>query len=180
MSDRVDMMLDLETLGTRPGCVVLQVGAIAFRRKGGDVLASFERTIDVGSSLMAGLDVDPETVAWWRMQGPEAQAAVFGVGDSLRLVAGAFRQFWGVAGCDAQSCLWARGADFDPPIWAAAMKAADGMDPPWRYTRVRDMRTALDVARFDRDALAFSGTKHTALADAGHDLDCLIAAGVLA
>lgn len=179
-ADRVDVMLDLETLGTKPGCVVLQVGAIAFRRQGGAVLATFDRTIDVGSSLLAGLTIDPGTVDWWQMQPAEVRAAVFAPGDVLRLVVAAFRQFWVSAGCDGASCLWTRGTDFDPPIWAAALKAADGQDPPWRYSKVRDMRTALDVARFDRDQLPAVVMKHNALADAGHDLDCLIAAGVLA
>lgn len=177
--DRIDVMLDLETLGTKPGCVVLQVGAIAFRRQGGAIVATFERTIDVGSSLLDGLTIDPETVTWWGQQAAEVRASVFGVGDRLRLVTRAFRQFWNAAGCDRESCLWVRGADFDPPIWAAALKAGDGFDPPWRYNKVRDMRTALDVARFDHAALPTVAMKHTALADAGHDLDCLIAAGVL-
>lgn len=180
MSERVDVVLDLETLGIKPGSVVLQVGAIAFRRQGGEVLASFDRNIDIGSSLMAGLEVSPEAVRWWRGQSDEARASVFAIGDALRLVAASFRQFWVSAGCDAASCLWARGADFDPPIWAAALKAADGLDPPWRYSRVRDIRTALDVARFDRGALPFGVERHVAIHDAGHDLDCLIAAGVLA
>lgn len=173
-ASRVDVILDLETLGTKPGCVVLQVGAIAFRRQGFEMLSAFDRTVDIGSCLLGGLTVDPETLAWWRMQPVEAQASVFGVGDRLRHVATAFRGFWKGLGFTADSCVWARGADFDPAIWAAALRAADGQDPPWRYSQVRDVRTALDVLGVDAKAITRGeGVKHTALADAAHDLMCL-------
>lgn len=182
---RVDLILDLETLGKKPGCVVLQIGAIAFRPGLGlEVIAEFTTNIDIGSSLAAGLTIDPETLVWWQRQSPEAQASVFAKGDTLESAVKRFMLFWQSTGCDEDSRVWVRGADFDPPIWAAAIIAGtrDATDSavvaPWRYDRVRDIRTALEVMGINRNDIPRDGEAHTALADAAHDLACLNAGSI--
>lgn len=72
------MMIDLETLDTRPTGVVFQVGVICFA----DVLYGepVEQLIleeklfhvDILSQIMKGRTIDPETVKWWMTQNVEA------------------------------------------------------------------------------------------------------------
>lgn len=63
-----NIMLDLETLGTCPGSVILQIGAV--RSNNG-----LERTITIDSCLRAGLTVDGDTIGWWLRQSEAARRA---------------------------------------------------------------------------------------------------------
>lgn len=74
------LMIDLETLDTRPSAVVFQVGLVAFRdvlhgEVNGEVILE-ERLlhIDILPQIMDGRTVDPETVRWWRTQNPDSWA----------------------------------------------------------------------------------------------------------
>ena len=68
-------MLDIETLGTRPGAVVLSLAAVQFditqaedRRPFGGTLITgeeFFEVITLESSVQAGLKIDPRTLRWW-------------------------------------------------------------------------------------------------------------------
>ena len=71
-----DVMVDLETLGKRAGCVIVSVGAVKFDPKTGfvDVDNSFYKAITVESAMRYGLTVDPETLRWWMKHSKEAQA----------------------------------------------------------------------------------------------------------
>lgn len=72
------MMIDLETLDTRPTGVVFQVGVICFA----DVLYGEPAEqiileeklfhVDILHQIMNGRTVDPETVKWWMTQDPVA------------------------------------------------------------------------------------------------------------
>lgn len=179
MDYRVDVMLDLETLGTKPGCVVLQIGAIFFRRKSGKVMSEFQQNIDIGSQLGLGMTIDPKTLEWWREQSPAAQASVFSEGIPLRYAVQLFLDRWAVSGCDYdETRVWARGADFDPPIWNEAMRRSGEGAGYWRYNNVRDTRTAFDVLGFNPRGVERVDEQHTALADAAHDFKCFGEAGL--
>jgi len=78
-TDRV--MIDIETLGTEPGCAILSIGAVHFTAAGrGETLY---RNIDRASCEDAGLEIDEETVKWWSEQDEAAQAVLSG-GGGLR------------------------------------------------------------------------------------------------
>lgn len=163
-------MLDIETLGTKPGCVVLSVGAVLFDYVS-DSCAHFHRRISIGSCIAAGLTVDPETVAWWQRQSKAAQVELTGT-DTLEDAALAFWKFVGSADLNE---IWAQGADFDFPIWKAAM-AAVGILPPWKFQQQRDTRTAYAICRFDQKSVDRDGAHHSAADDAWHQVRCLKAA----
>src|ERR1700721_3055421 len=67
------VMADIETLGTRPGSVILSIGAVAFDHRQG-LGPEFHVKINQQSSERAGLTVDKGTLAWWMRQSPEARA----------------------------------------------------------------------------------------------------------
>jgi Mesyanzhinovviridae exonuclease len=79
------VMLDLETLGTEAGCVVVAIGAVAFDPMGAYVhppdmtnLQSdeFYAVIDIQSCLDAGLRINGNTLYWWLQQSPDARRHV--------------------------------------------------------------------------------------------------------
>lgn len=177
----IDIMLDLETLGTRPGSVVLSIGAVAFTPEG-VFDKGFHTIIRKDDCVANGLTVDPDTEAWWLDQSDEAQ-------DTLRRAS--VEASWARAAAPnlvealadfsnwllhykhvTRVRLWACGADFDPPLLAAAYAspgpvAALGGQPPWEYRDVRCYRTL--KALYPRmSAGPRQGTHHNALDDARH------------
>ena len=129
------LMLDLETLGTTPGCVVLSIGAVEFDLDG--IKGEFHAHVDVDSSTMLGLKVDARTVMWWLDQPKEAQNALlqadtFPIHDVLDALSDTFD--W------KDLKVWANGASFDFPILEAVYKAAH-RTVPWKYYNQMDFRT---------------------------------------
>ena len=62
-------MIDIETLGTKPGCIIQSIGAVLFDPFGKPVeMYPFYRNISKQSCLDIGLTEDPNTVKWWSEQ----------------------------------------------------------------------------------------------------------------
>lgn len=165
------VMLDLETFGTKPGCVIRSIGAQAFAFNG-EVFGSFYENIEERSCLDAGLFIDPATADWWRQQDPRAQDAF--LADPIPL-ADAVKKFHAWFSALRGRYLWCQGLDFDLPIWRAAADAVHA-GLPWRYYNVRDTRTIYHLCDFDSRSLPFRGVPHNALDDARHSIECLSAA----
>lgn len=160
-----DIMLDLETLGTTPGCVIRSIGAVAFDPNGGPLGETLYLIIDRASCEAAGLTVDPDTEAWWAEQSPEARAEFDGQGVALAEALDAFELFYTTLApiADKADRLWSNGPSFDEAILAAAYRAL-GRKPPWRYNAARDCRTIYDLAGLKLQHTG--GTFHKAIDDA--------------
>ena len=65
------IMIDIETLGTKAGCVVLSIGACEFSDKG--VGKEFYGCISPESCTNWGLTIEPRTVLWWMNQSQDAR-----------------------------------------------------------------------------------------------------------
>lgn len=64
-------MLDIETLGRGPGCVVTSVAITPFHLKGAEVFPpdkAFRCKLSISDQLVAGFKIDPETHKWWMQQ----------------------------------------------------------------------------------------------------------------
>src|SRR6478609_2831880 len=79
---KTQIMLDLETLGQKPGSVILSIGACVFDRVG--VHERFYTRVDPQSCIDAGLQADLSTFLWWMKQGDEARHEVLKPGRPLR------------------------------------------------------------------------------------------------
>ena len=170
----MDIMLDLETLGKKPGSVVLSIGAIVFDINRLDIMApaiTFYRNIDLFSSLMVGLKIDPETVDWWRCKDLAAQAA-FLKGAVYPAQAVADFHSWHVGlnpttSEELQPRIWAKSPTFDCALWEAVC-ASVGKEVPWDFRAPRDVRTLFALAGFDEKSMTSKGmgfTQHNALDD---------------
>lgn len=164
----MDAMVDLETYGTKAGCVVRSIGAVFFDvDKGmGD---SFYCNIDTTSCLDKGLIIDPKTRAWWEKQSSEAKQSLLVDPKPVGAAVAAFYT-WYLKHPEAK--FWCQGANFDAPILEAVFNACK-VDIPWKFWAVRDTRTAYDLYGFDAQSASREGTYHNALADAKHQAKCL-------
>jgi len=126
-------MLDLETLGTHPGCVILSIGAVKFDRTG--LGKTFYARVDAQSCVDAGLEIDPATVMWWLGQGEAARREVSLPGQPLDEVLEAFLAFY-----TPGDRVWGNGADFDNAILVEAFLACR-LARPWAHKLNRCYRT---------------------------------------
>lgn len=160
-----DLMLDLETLGLSPGCAILEIALVRFDAEPELV---FRRQVSAASCVRAGLRMEAETVEWWMKQ-PDASRLRWSADSAvpLREALGSLCACVDPLSLRRAIRLWANGAAFDVPILEAAYRAC-GMPAPWNYREVRDMRTLMDIAEVDKNAIAFDGVEHSAADDAMH------------
>lgn len=157
--DHRQVMVDLETWGTRPGSVIVSIGAVEFRRDG--LGEEFYRRVAPGSCMDAGLTVDAPTVEWWLTQGEEARMECVEATASLRSVLEHFAEWVGPG-----TRLWSNGPDFDYAMLAAAYRAT-GLEMPVPHWGSRCYRT-LKALNPNHCIAEREGTYHNALDDARH------------
>lgn len=164
-----NIMIDTETLGTLPGCVILSIGAVEFDANGFG--KEFEILIDPESCVEAGLKIDPRTVMWWMSQNDAARNSLLtGVKTPLNVALGQFAEAFDWQG----KKVWCNGASFDFPILAAAYDAFN-CETPWKYFDCMDYRTVKgllsrkEVNDIEKKvAKKFKRCAHKALDDAKH------------
>ncbi len=161
MMKTIDVMLDLETCGISPGCVVLSIGASTISGN-----EHFYTKISAESSKERGLFADPSTMMWWDRQKPEARQEAFSGTKTVEVALGEYADWMRSLGKKEDIYVWGNGADFDLPILAAVYKKV-GMEAPWAPFNGRCYRTLKNLYK-DIKAPLFEGLKHNALADAQH------------
>jgi len=168
------VMLDLETLGTKPGCAIVSIGACVFDVDG--VHDKFYRAINVTKKFgLQPLALDPGTVSWWMGQSPEARA-VFSDPERVSTYDAIldFKNWWitqAPLNLHVAEFLWCHGATFDAPILEAVYNAIDDV-PPFKFYNVRDTRTLYALADVYPDRA--KGTHHNALDDAVGQAEAVI------
>lgn len=164
-----NVMLDLETLGTKPGCVILSVGAVMFDPRGNGWGDSFYANVDKQSCLDAGLKTEQSTIDWWAKQSQEAQDALLVDCQPLEKVANDFGAWFSK---NSGKKIWSHGACFDIPLMVSALQAVS-KEVPWKYSNVRDTRTLYELAMFDPKSIHPVGVAHNALDDCRFQVTCV-------
>lgn len=154
----MEVMLDIETLDTRPSAVVLSIGAVAFDW-GGAIGEPFSVRLDTTQQSVHGRTTDVSTVEWWLQQSDIARAAIAAPPTAVMYALDSFA-LWltplrpvGVWGC---------GSDFDCTIVASLYASFDYPCPfTWRQHRCYRTLKALRC-----DVKAESHANHVAVDDA--------------
>ena len=153
------LMVDLETLDTRPTSVVLSIGAIAFdpQSKWLDTTGGFEQNLRLEEQFEAGRTISESTLLWWLDQSEDARKSITGnprktVEDSLE----GLREYASRMNCEY---VWSNGAAFDVVILEHLM---DYTKIPWKFYKVLDMRTMMWLKNVPKQG----ATAHKALDDA--------------
>lgn len=167
------VMIDSETLGTRPGCVIMSIGVITFKPwlwavsedMWAEDMQKLKLHVTRQSCLDAGLVINPSTEDWWAKQSDEARADAFGNKDKeipLLDACNAVRDFiLGIAEVNGTypGRVWCQGLTFDLPILAEAMHRV-GVKEPWHHRYGRDTRSVYEEAGID-----YSGIYHEPIRD---------------
>lgn len=163
-------MIDLETFGTRPGAVIVALGAVCFGE--GKILDRFYARIDPVDAQAHGLTIEAATVTWWLEQSAAARIEI-AAANALPL-AQVLVSFGRWLGEDAAE-VWGNGASFDNALLAEAY-ARCGLARPWPFWMDRCYRTI--KALHPAVKIVREGTHHNALDDAATQAAHLMAMGV--
>jgi len=149
-----DVMIDIETMGTRATSAIVQIGACYFDRKTGEIGDVFTINIE---HLDDTFTVDHSTINWWLNQSEEARKSISVFGVSIDNAMRQLREF-----LKDGEFLWSH-ATFDVPIIQNSFEKCR-MKNPIPYRGMRDIRTLMDLADH-RSETEREGTHHDALDD---------------
>lgn len=137
------IMLDLETLSTRPEAVVLTLGAIKFSPWDGDVDQGQGLYIkpNVDEQLHMNRHVQDETVAWWSQQSEDVREEAMGMDDRIGIDAMLDQLNRFLVGVDD---IWCQGPAFDIVILENLYRQMQ-RPTPWQFWQIRDSRTLFGV-----------------------------------
>ena len=135
-------MLDLESLGTRPTCAILTIGAVKFDPYTPDAFGeTLYHRIDVDEQLALGREVQEDTLAWWAQQAQDVREEALSEEGrvSLETLYRDLNRF-----CVGVNNIWCQGPAFDIVILENIYRQ-QGWPTPWQFWQIRDSRTLFGV-----------------------------------
>lgn len=141
---RIDMMLDIETLGRSLDTTIFQISAATFNIYTGEILSTFNGCADIARS---SLKAEGDTLKWWLETDPLLLKRLLNEGKDTP--EDLIRQFheWMTSFTNNKEddvYLWGNGVLFDNSIIKQQL-LAQGLDYPIFYRNDRDMRTLVDL-----------------------------------
>ena len=165
-------MIDLETLGTAPGCVILQIGIVTNFQYAFDLTVKDEFTLPIEEQK--DRSIDPETLVWWKKHPVAAIRMMRSYKSRVEFSCVQVAIHVSALLQEADE-VWANSPSFDCSILREFLcQYAKG--PTWKYYQERDFRTAKAL----RPNVPYVKPEHahSALADAQAQVDHLIKLGV--
>lgn len=176
--DYPDIMIDVETTGTRPEhSAVIQIAAVRFNLQEGTVDASdmFDRCLAVAPNRYW----DEDTRQWWQGKNLKVYHQICARMEDPTIVMRAFRD-WSVAKkVDEPLRFWAKPTSFDYALMQSYFRQFD-LHNPYHFRYARDMNSYMAglAGRPEHRQLdvEFAGSQHNALHDVLHQIKTLFAA----
>ena len=173
----MDIMLDLETLGTKPGCVILSIGAVVFDPKTTATFGEFYIEINTPDSVRSGLEFSHDTLVWWNNQDQQAKDLLerceHDQSTDLYSALNELADWIGSLEATKRHNIWANDPSFDCRILEEAFDIKS-LNAPWQYYNERSCRTMVSIGRDlginPKQDIKFLGIAHNALDDAKHQV----------
>ncbi|MCA6367578.1 MAG: 3'-5' exoribonuclease [Cytophagales bacterium] len=163
-----DLMIDLETLGTKPGCVILAIGAVQFDLATGYTGNQFLSKIDLCDSVSQGFHVEQATSDWWSKQPVNTAAHSFcgtiKLSDSLNSFSNFIKRTF-----PEPVKVWGNSSRFDLGILEYAYLKLS-LQVPWSSFNEWDYRTYSKAIAGIRESVEFVGVKHEPINDCIHQI----------
>lgn len=145
------LMIDLETLSTKPNAIVLSIGLVYFTEEG--IQEKFYINLDMKQQLEGGRDLDRDTFYWWLSQSSEAGkvlgAAIYEVRVGLHSML-----HWIINTCQIELNtvnVWGNGAGFDNVILLSLIEQYLGESRKvWKFWNDRCFRTYMATNDIER------------------------------
>lgn len=141
---RIDVMVDIETLGTKADSTIIQISAIAFDIKTGEHISKFNKIADISKNEDYEMNVTGGTLVWWLNTNKELLTDLLnkGKGSSYELLQRFHSWLDDFSSMDIH--LWGNGILFDNKMIQHQLESI-GLDYPIKYKHDRDVRTIVDL-----------------------------------
>lgn len=150
-----NIMIDLETLGTKPNSAILSIGAVYFDKDG--LGEEFYINVDLETSMENGFDIDASTVYWWLGQSQEAGKALSQYKTSVQVAINRIHYF-----IHPECKVWANSPSFDLVMLKNHFDKFS-YETPWKFWNEMDFRTFVAATSAERVKPTVA---HNALEDA--------------
>jgi DNA polymerase III epsilon subunit-like protein len=160
-----DIMIDIETVGTRPYSGIVSIAAVEFDIETGECKREFYEIVSMNSCEELGFGFDHETMIWWFCQdsdsklifSKENQEEALDIDIALTGLKEFFSNYDRVT-------VWANSPSFDLSLLKNAYEKCS-IPCPWNFYQERDVRTYLSIFPEIKKDHTFKGVKHSALDD---------------
>lgn len=169
------LMVDIETLGTKPGAVIISISAVQFDLATGKTGSKFSTFISLTDSVERGLEINSDTVVWWLGQDKDSQNELLdgimaGKGKTLATALMDFNSWTlNTFGGGKDFEIWGNSARFDLGLLSHAYDLI-GLKPGWNHRNERDVRTLVSFAPEIKEGMTFVGIKHDGFYDCLHQI----------
>ena len=177
ISQRVDIMTDIETLGKDDGAPVFQISAVKFDICTGKIISTFNETVDISNMK----NIEGGTLLWWLNTNKELLSELLNKGKKTGYSEeDVVRHFVDWVNTDMNNSakrktayLWGNGVLFDNRLIKNKCQQY-GIEYPIHYRNDRDMRTIVELAAYKtgfeseyayRESFPNIGKKHDAFDD---------------
>ena len=146
---RIDIMVDIETLGKSDNTTVIQIGACCFNIETGEIYGEFNELADI--SKIKDMPVDGDTMCWWMKNKDTLEKILKSGCDNQLTQKDMFERFayWVdklIHSVGKENVfLWGNGILFDNRLIKSKMEQY-GITYPIFYRNDRDMRTIVELA----------------------------------
>lgn len=165
--DYKHFMLDIETLGVRPGSIITQIAIVQFELRNGSIVKEKEWIPNIKEQQQAGLTIDWGTLVWHN----DKNTGVFNLRheQSVSEILRELNDFiseknWN----DDRFIIWSNSPSFDMVmIQEMVHHCSVKFEPVWRYKQLMDFRTVVFLRRLLRPEVENKtiDVAHDALAD---------------
>lgn len=180
---RIDIMTDIETLGTDTDSTIIQIAAIAFDITTGKIYTEFNGIANINKNTTP-IKVTGDTIQWWMRTNPQLFGELLNSGthSSEQLLAIFHTWLSQFTKPGNYMYLWGNGILFDNKMIQSQLESI-GLDYPVFYRNDRDLRTLVELAslrlgmsekdlreRWNDDSL----TAHNALDDVKYQINVAV------
>jgi DNA polymerase III epsilon subunit-like protein len=173
-----DLMLDLETMGTKSYSAIVSLAAVPFNMETGQVSDKFfYQVVELQSCLDLNLRINADTLYWWLSKDKEAQQHISGgFKKPLKEVLELFNRFFMESLTDpGKATVWGNSAKFDCGILENCYQVAK-LKQPWNTWEEADHRTMVNKYGQDiKKSIKFEGIKHYPVDDCKYQIKVLTA-----
>lgn len=141
---RIDIMVDIETLGNKSDSTIIQIAAAAFDINTGEIFSYMNEIADIEQNKES-LNVTGSTLKWWMKTNPQLLNDLLNGGTkSSSWVIGYFHAWLQQYVDDNDVYLWGNGILFDNKMIQHQMEL-NNLNYPIFYRNDRDLRTLVEL-----------------------------------
>ena len=176
----VGIMIDIESLALAPKAVITQLAFVAFDLDDPDTVIRFdEEYLPLDPQIVLSRVISGDTLIWWMGQDEQARKRFEAnkgndFQELVALVQSWSRKLEQATDGATKVEVYAQGPQFDL-VAIESLMADLGLETPWHYRQVRDLRTLAAEAGMTSDTVQMAPglVPHHALSDCRHQIAVL-------